>query len=132
MHEKLAGALLGFVKGKEILQQLYGEVKAQQLIDAVPPEAALEVSVNIGYRAKKRKLKKAFMAELAAGLRNLPDGEVTVRGKNGVAKGADARLFQDMGIRRVSQASSLLVLDHARDQMLEVHRRFLHDGKIVP
>lgn len=131
-REHLGGGMLGWAKGKEILEDLYGEMRAQQLLDAVPDEAALEVSVNIGFRSKKRKLQKAFMRELAQGLRNLPDGEVTVRTKNGTSKGQDARLFLDMGVQRISDRSSLLRLDHARDQMLEVHRRLLHDGKIEP
>lgn len=130
--ERLGGGLLGWAKGRQILEELYGRLRAQELLDAVPDEASLEVSVSIGYRAKKRKLQKAFMKDLAAGLRNLPDGEVTVRTKSGTAKGADARLFMDMSARRVSPGSSLLQLDHVRDQMLEVHRRFLHDGKIEP
>lgn len=131
-REKIGGGLLGWSKGKQILEELYGAMRARELLAAVPDEASLEVSVSIGYRAKKRKLQKAFMKDLAAGLRNLPDGEVTVRTKGGTAKGADARLYQDMGIKRLSPTSSLLALEHARDQMLEVHRRFLHDGKIEP
>lgn len=130
-REKLGGGAVGWAMSREILNDLYGAIKAQELIDAVPDEASLEVLVSIGYRAKKRKLQKAFMKDLASGLRNLPDGEVTVRTKSGTAKGADARLFQDMGIAKVGGASGLLVLEDARDQMLEVHRRFLHDGKIA-
>jgi hypothetical protein len=131
-RERLGGGILGWSKGRQILEELYGRLRAQELLDAVPNEASLEVSVSIGYRAKKRKLQKGFMKDLAAGLRNLPDGEVTVRTKSGTAKGPDARLFMDMSIRRVSATSSLLELEHVRDQMLEVHRRFLHDGKIEP
>lgn len=130
--ERLGGGLLGWAMSREILDDLYGPIKAQELIDAVPDEASLEVMVSIGYRAKKRKLQKAFMRDLAAGLRNLPDGEVTVRTKSGTAKGADARVFMDMNIQRLPGASSLLVLEDVRDQMLEVHRRLLHDGKIEP
>jgi hypothetical protein len=131
-RERLGGGALSWTKSREILNDLYGAVKAQELIDAVPAEASLEVLVSIGYRAKKRKLQKAFMKDLAAGLRNLPDGEVTVRTKNGASKGADARIFQDMGITKIEGGSGLLVLTDARDQMLEAHRRFLHDGHIQP
>jgi hypothetical protein len=130
--EKVGGGSLGWEKSRQILNDLYGAVKAQELIDSVPDEASLEVLVSIGYKATKRKVQKAFMSDLAAGLRNLPDGEVTVRTKNGTAKGADARLYQDMGITKLDGASGLLVLEDVRDQMLEVHRRFLHDGKIQP
>src|SRR3569832_115855 len=131
-RERIGGGVLGFSKSKQILEELYGDVRAQELIDSVPPEAALEVLVNIGFRAKRRRLRKQFMNDLAAGLRNLPDGEVTVRTRTGTAKGADARLYQDLSIEKASATSGLLVLDHARDQMLEAHRRFLHDGKIEP
>lgn len=131
-RERLGGGMLGFDKGKRILEELYGDVRAQEMLDAVPAEAALEVSVNIGFRSKRRRLEKQFMNDLAAGLRNLPDGEVTVRTRGGTAKGPDARLFLDLSVERVSDASGLLSLDDARNQMLEVHRRFLHDGKIEP
>lgn len=131
-REKLGGGALSWAKSREILDDLYGRVKAQELIDAVPKEASLEVLVSIGYRAKKRKLQKAFMKDLADGLRNLPDGEVTVRSQSGAAKGSDARLYQDMNVQRVDRVSGLLVLEDVRNQMLEVHRRFLHDGYIQP
>lgn len=131
-REKLGGGAISWAKSREILNDLYGAVKAQELIDGVPDEASLEVLVSIGYRAKKRKLQKAFMKDLASGLRNLPDGEVTVRSRNGSSKGTDARLFQDMGISKLEGGSGLLVLEDTRNQMLEVHRRFLHDGYIQP
>lgn len=131
-RERLGGGMLGFDKGKRILEELYGDVRAQEMLDSVPAEAALEVSVNIGFRSKRRRLQKQFMNDLAAGLRNLPDGEVTVRTRSGTSKGADARLFLDLSVERASDTSGLLTLADARDQMLEVHRRFLHDGKIEP
>lgn len=131
-REKLGGGALGWAKSREILIDLYGEIKAQELINGVPEEASLEVLVSIGYRSKKRKLQRGFMKDLATGLRNLPDGEVTVRTKNGTSKGPDARIFQDMNILKIDGASGLLVLEDVRKQMLEAHRRFLHDGKIEP
>lgn len=50
----------GFAKGREILDQLLGPVQAQRIIEAMPQDAALDVTVNIGYRAKKRKLKRSL------------------------------------------------------------------------
>jgi hypothetical protein len=131
-REKLGGGALGWAKSREILIDLYGAIKAQELIDGVPDEASLEVLVSIGYRSKKRKLQRGFMKDLATGLRNLPDGEVTVRTKNGTSKGPDARIFQDMNILKIGGASGLLDLEDTRNQMLEAHRRLLHDGKIEP
>ena len=130
-HETIADRVkAGFAKGRQILNDLLGEVEAQKIIDGMPDDAALDVTVNIGYRAKKRKLQKEFMRNLESGLRNIPDGEIKVRDKYGEIKGDDARLSADMSVKKVSDNSSLLNLEHVREQMAEVHRRFLHDGKI--
>ncbi|MBH5372963.1 hypothetical protein [Bradyrhizobium glycinis] len=123
--------LRGFAASKKILVDLLGDVGAQQIIDAMPDEAALEVRVNISYRATKRKITKEFMSNLAAGLRNIAEGEIRIRGKDGEIKGEDARLSQDMSVKKIREASSLLDLEDALKQMLEVHRRFLYDGKIT-
>ncbi|WP_422019977.1 hypothetical protein [Pyruvatibacter mobilis] len=130
-HERLADKLAaGWGKARQIVQDILGEAEAEKLFAAMPPDAALEVTVNIGYRATKRKFNKEFMGNLATGLRNAPDGELRVRGRDGEIKGDDARLASDMTVRKMSETSSLLDMEHARAQMLEVHRRFLHDGKI--
>lgn len=121
-----------FAKAMKILEDLLGEVEASKIVKSIPAEAALEVRVNIGYRSKRRRITKDFMSNIEAGLRNMPDGEIRVRGKNGEVKGDDARLSQEMNIRRHGEQSALLDLEHALEQMLEVHRRFLHDGRIKP
>lgn len=117
-------------KAKNIIAELLGDVEAERLIASVPDEASLEVTVNIGYRAKKRKFNKEFMSNLANGLRNMPDGEVKIRGKDGEIRGDDARLSSDMSVKKVRPESSLLDLADVEAQLLEVHRRFMHDGKI--
>jgi hypothetical protein len=117
-------------KAKRILIALFGEIETAKLIKEIPSQASLEVTVNIGYRSTKRKISKEFMGNIASGLRNAPDGELRIKGKNGIIKGEDARLSMDMSIKKMSENSGLLDLNHALEQMLEVHRRFLHDGKI--
>ncbi|MCA3739262.1 MAG: hypothetical protein IM673_14570 [Phenylobacterium sp.] len=119
-----------FAKAKQILVDLIGEVETDKVIENMPPEADLDVRVNIGFRARKRKLKREAMKNLEAGLRNIADGEIIARGKNGEIRGEDARLSMDMGVRRISENSSLLDPGHAFEQMREVHRRFLYDGKL--
>lgn len=118
-------------KAKDIMLTLFGPVETAKMIESIPSQAALEVTVNIGYRSTKRKISKEFMGNIAAGLRNAPEGELRIRGKNGLIQGDDARLSMDMGIKKMSETSGLLDLEHALQQMLEVHRRFLHDGKIT-
>ncbi|RWB72939.1 MAG: hypothetical protein EOQ50_18400 [Mesorhizobium sp.] len=131
-HESLGDKIAaGWGKARKIVEDLLGPVEAEKLIESMPPDAALEVTVNIGYRATRRKFGKEFMGNIAAGLRNAPDGELKVRGRDGEIKGDDARLSADMTVRKMSDTSSLLDLESALGQMLEVHRRFLHDGKIV-
>ncbi|MFN3224737.1 MAG: hypothetical protein ACE360_00610 [Hyphomicrobiales bacterium] len=130
-HERLADQIAAqWSKATQIIRDILGDVEADKLLDQMPPDAALEVTVNIGYRSTKRKFSKEFMGNLASGLRNAPDGELRVRGRDGEIKGDDARLSADMTIRKMSDTSGLLDLEHALSQMLEVHKRFLHDGKI--
>jgi hypothetical protein len=131
-HERIGDAVRATLgQARAVLIQLLGEMKTDQILQSVPPEAALEVTVNIGFKAKKRKLRKAFMNELETGLRNLPDGEIKARGRNGEVRGDDARLSLPMGVKRISDTSGLLDLESARAAMIEVHRRFLFDGKIT-
>lgn len=120
----------GFAKGRKILNDLLGEVEAQKIIDSMPKDAALDITVNIGYRATKRKLQKEFMRNLESGLRNIPDGEIKVRDKYGEIKGEDARLSAEMSVKKISDNSALLDLASAREQMAEVHRRFVHDNRL--
>lgn len=119
-----------FDKGKAILRELLGPVETDRIIAGMPDQAALEVKVNIGYRSRKTKLRKEVMSNLEAGLRNIPDGEIRARGPGGQIKGDDARLSMDMGMKLLSETSGLLDLEHVRDRMLEVHRRFLDDDKL--
>jgi len=119
-----------FDKARQVLVDLIGELETDKIIENMPPEAALDVRVNIGFKAKKQKLRREAMANLETGLRNIADGEVIARGKNGEVRGDDARLSMDMGVKRISDNSGLLDPAHAFQQMQEVHRRFLHDGKL--
>lgn len=128
LGEKVAA---GWGKAKGVLNELLGEIEADKLIAQMPPDAALEVTVNIGYRAKRRKFQKEFMKNLASGLRNAPDGELRVRGSDGEIRGDDARLSADMSIKKMSERSNLLDIPDIIGQILEVHRRLLHDGKIT-
>ena len=104
-------------------------VGAQDIIDRLPEETVLEIKVNIGYKSRRRGLNRDLMGDIASGLRNLPDGEMGVRGKNGEMRGKDIRLSEGMYARRLGDQSSLLDLEHALEQMQEVHRRFLHVGR---
>lgn len=128
--ESVGSMAAHFERAKKVLTALLGPAGTREIMDKMPVEAALEVKVNIGYKSRRRKLNKEFMGDIASGLRNLPDGEMRVRGKGGEMRGTDVRLSEDMSVNKLSDESGLLDLEHALEQMLEVHRRFLHDGKI--
>ena len=120
-----------FDKARQVLVDLIGEVETDKIIETMPPEASLDVRVNIGFKSTKRKLRREAMNNLETGLRHIADGEVIARGKHGEIRGDDARLSMDMNVKCISDHSSLLDPAHAFDQMLEVHRRFVHDGKLT-
>ena len=117
-------------KAKEVLEGLFGELRASQIIGDVPAGAALDVTVNIGYRSKRRRIDRTVLKDIGTHLRNLGDGDVKIRGRNGTTHGDDARLHMKMPIRLVRSNGSLLDLESARDQLRRVHDRFREDGKI--
>ena len=119
-----------FLKAKKIVEELYGTVEASKIIKRIPEEAALDVTVNIGYRAVRRGIDTSFMDSLAKGLRNIDDGEVKIRAKNGIIQGDDARLQAHMPFKLVRANGALLDHEDVRLQLREVHDRFLKDGKI--
>jgi hypothetical protein len=51
-----------FAKARQVIVDLIGEVETDKIIKAMPPDAALDVRVNIGFKAKKRKLKREVMS----------------------------------------------------------------------
>jgi hypothetical protein len=118
-------------KARKIVYELLGEVAADRLMEQLPDQTSLQVKVDIGYRAKKRKVSKDFMKDIAAGLRNAPEGELKIVGKGGVIRGDDARLSLEMRVATMSESSSLLDLTDACEKMREVHRRFVYDGRVV-
>lgn len=121
-----------FEKARNVLELLVGPIEMEEIIKRIPQEAELDVRVNIGYRAKKRRFRKEFMNDIASGLRNLPDGELQIRSRDGRIKGKEARLQIILPFDLVRERSSLLRLDTAREQLIKAYTRFIDDGKITP
>ncbi|WP_420725639.1 hypothetical protein [Hwanghaeella sp. LZ110] len=141
VDEKIIGkdvehkTLLTDIKAKfgnalKVIEDVLGPMEAKKIIESMPPDAALEVNVNIGYRAIKRKFEKEFMRNIASAVRNLPDGEVQIRGRDGKIRGNEARLHANMPFNRIRENSMLLDLGDTRYQLLKVYTRFVEDGKI--
>lgn len=121
-----------FDKAEEILELLFGRVGLDNIKETKPPDADLDVIVNVGYRRRRRKVEidSGLMNDLATRLRNIDDGEIKVRGKDGEQRGESVWLKVDMPFQRIREGSNLLDLEQTRDTMLEVHRRLLMDNKI--
>lgn len=100
------------------------EADVQELLESIPDDADLHVSVHIGYRARKRKITRAPMQQA---LRNLPEGEITAIGKNGKLTGKDIRLSHPASILKVG---SLLDPQDVRRALLEAYTNFVKNGKI--
>ena len=64
------------------------EADVQRLLNTIPQDADLDVSVRIGYKTLRRTVSRAPMQQA---LRNLPDGEITAIGKYGRVTGEDIR-----------------------------------------
>jgi len=119
-----------FQKAMKVLENLLGPLEAEKIRSMVPEEASLEVLVNIGYRAKRKGVDRATLREIATSLRNIDDGELKVRAKEGKLQGGEVFLQTTMPFKRLRSHGNLLELEHVKDQLIEVHRRFLQDGKI--
>ncbi|MBZ0164638.1 MAG: hypothetical protein K8H74_18235 [Notoacmeibacter sp.] len=100
------------------------EADVQELLRSIPDEADLDVSVHIGYKAKKRRVTRAPMQRA---LRNLPEGEITAIGKHGRMTGKDIRLSFPV---RVLCEGSLLEPNDVRAKLKSAYDYFVDNGKI--
>jgi hypothetical protein len=87
-HKELATRKSWGTRARAILNAVMNnEADVQELLESVPEGANLDVSVHIGYKAKKT-LSRAPMQHA---LRNLPEGDITAIGPNGRQTGKDIR-----------------------------------------
>lgn len=107
------------------------------------PQATLDAELEFFVRVRSRKpessaARQRALQAISSGLRDMPDGAVTARGRDGIMSGSEIRLKMP---RRIAIApvpngapegarSSLLDLDDTFKNMKTVHQRFLEDGKI--
>ena len=120
-----------FSKASALLNALFGDLGARDVLNKVPEGVALDVAVDITYRSTKRKFDRSSLNAISTRLRNLDDGDLRIRGRNGTTHGNDARLHMNMPFKLVRENGSLLDLADARAQLRRVHDRFLEDGKIT-
>ena len=102
------------------------EADVQELLDSIPEDAALQVAVHIGYKAKRRRVTRAPMQHA---LRNLPEGEITAIGKHGRLTGKDIRLSYPASILK---QGSLLDPEDVVRALRQAYTHFVENGKIEP
>jgi hypothetical protein len=109
----------------EVLRAIMNnEADVQNLLQSIPQDADLDVSVHIGYKTKRRRVSRAPMQQA---LRNLPDGEITAVGKHGRLTGNDIRLSFPV---RVLSTGSLLDPTDVRAKLRAAYDYFVENGKI--
>ena len=96
-RRSLADRMAPFTKALDVLKAALGAVETDRLMRRVSDDAALQVMLNISYLAKSRKVNKTGMRDLGVALRNLEDGEVRVRAKDGTIRSNEARLHATVG-----------------------------------
>jgi hypothetical protein len=102
------------------------ETDVEELMQSIPDGAQLEVSVHIGYKARKRDISRAPMQRA---LRNLPEGDLTAKGKDGRLTGRDIRLSHPT---TVVKTGSLIIPSAAEQAFLETYKFLGETGKIEP
>jgi len=108
----------------------------ERILSSIPEKAELLVRVHIGFQTKKRKVDKQALKDIEVGLRNIPDSQLAVRGRDGVqdAEG-NIRLQYRAGIDLTpgpdtAHPGALLSPSDVLRAMLEAYRYFEANGKI--
>lgn len=111
---------------------------ADEVLQAVPPDAELLVQVHIGYKTKKRRVGRTSLRHLEAGLRHIPDSQLSVIAK-GINKSADGsvRLNHTASVKLIKSAAgdseivgSLLDPTDVLRAMIQAYSVLSADGKI--
>jgi len=124
-----------------VLAELLGDsAKVDSIREAIPEDAELSVEVHIGYKTKRRKPDRAALRQLEQGLRNVPDSQIKVVGKDGTRSvDGKIRLHHSASIKLLKsgkageeKVGSLLDPTDVLRAMLEAYTNFVSNGKIEP
>lgn len=114
------------------LSAAFGSVEADRIMGRVPEGAALKVTVEVGYVTTRRAVSREALDSVAVAARNLDDGEVRIKGRNGNLRGEDARLHMPVRLRLVRENGNLFDWIDVQEKLLGVHESFLAEGRIPP
>lgn len=113
-----------------IVKALFGEKKADSLIESLGPEEYLAVEASVKVRGRRTEESRKKFQAIANDLADESDAQVQIEGKDGQIRDGDAILRTRMPFHLPHEGSNLLEFDNVADQLQEVYTRFVKDGKI--
>lgn len=113
-----------------IVRALFGDKKAESLIESLGPEEYLAVEASVKVRGRRTEESRKKFQAIANDLADESDAQVQIEGKDGQIRDGDAILRTRMPFHLPHEGSNLLEFDNVADQLQEVYARFVKDGKI--
>ncbi|MCK8788183.1 hypothetical protein M0638_27930 [Roseomonas sp. NAR14] len=126
----VADKFVQFAQALPVVQALFGQAKAQSLIESLGPEEYLSVDASVKIRGRRTVRSKEQLREIASSLADMTEGDVQVEGRDGKVSDGDAILRTRMPFALAHEGSNYLEFDNVADQIQEVYSRFVQDGKI--
>ena len=128
--KRVADKFLQWDKAVPVIEVLLGKAKTESLVKSLGPEEYLAVDAAVKVRGKRTAESREKIREIATEVADLTDAEVRIDGKDGTVRDGDAILRVRMPFSISQDGSNLLEFDNVADQLQEVYRRFVADGKI--
>jgi len=127
---RVADKLVQSAMALPVVEALLGKSKTESLVKSLGPEEYLAVDASVKVRGKRTTESRAKIREIATEVADMTDAEVRIDGKDGTVRDGDAILRVRMPFAVLQDGSNLLEFDNVADQLQEVYRRFVKDGKI--
>jgi hypothetical protein len=128
--KRVADKFLQSAMALPVVEALLGKAKTESLVKSLGPEEYLAVDAAVKVRGKRTAESRQKIREIATEVADLTDAEVRIDGKDGTVRDGDAILRVRMPFSISQDGSNLLEFDNVADQLQEVYRRFVADGKI--
>ena len=127
---RVADKLVQSTMALPVVEALLGKSKTESLVKSLGPEEYLAVEAAVKVRGKRTEASRNKIREIATEVADMTDAEVRIDGKDGTVRDGDAILRVRMPFSIPQDGSNLLEFDNVADQLQEVYRRFVKDGKI--
>lgn len=114
-----------------VIEVLFGKSKTESLLKSLGPGEYLAVDAAVKVRGRRTAESREKIREIATEVADMTDAQVQIDGKDGTVRDGDAILRVRMPFCIVQDGSNLLEFDNVSEQMQEVYRRFVNDGKIA-